>query len=54
MIRGEPVNDIDYDSYVAINDYTCDIDKEEDVRKIQEVLDGQNTDTRLSEADVVC
>ena len=54
VIRGEPVNDIDYESYVAINDYTCDIDEEEDVRKIQEVLDGQNTDTRLSEADVVC
>ena len=54
VIRGEPVNDIDYESYVAINDYTCDIDKEEDVRKLKEVLDGQNTDTRLSEADVVC
>lgn len=26
VITGGPLNDIDYSSYIAINDYTCDID----------------------------
>ena len=26
VIRGDPLNVIDYDSYTVINDYTCDID----------------------------
>lgn len=54
VIRDKPVNDIDFDSYVAINDYTCDIDSEKDARKIQEVISGQNHDPCLSETDVVC
>lgn len=38
VIRGRDVREIDYGSYVAINDYTCDIDNPEDVEKIERVL----------------
>ena len=38
VINGWDVNEIDFDSYTAINDYTCDIDTEEDALKIEEVL----------------
>ena len=31
VIQAAPLNQIDYDSYVAINDYTCDIDDPEEV-----------------------
>jgi hypothetical protein len=31
VIQAAPLNRIDYDSYVAINDYTCDIDDPEEV-----------------------
>ena len=34
-ITGGDPNIIDYTSYKAINDYTCDIDKPEDIKKIQ-------------------
>ena len=33
IIGGDP-NKIDYGSYTVINDYTCDIDKEEDIQRI--------------------
>lgn len=38
VINGENVTDINYYNYVAINDYTCDIDKKSDAIKIEEVL----------------
>ena len=38
MINGENVTDINCYNYVAINDYTCDIDKKSDAIKIEEVL----------------
>ena len=31
VIQAAPLNHIDYDSYVVINDYTCDIDDQEDL-----------------------
>ena len=41
VINGWNVNDIDYGSYVTINDYTCDIDCPNDVVKMEKaVLDG--------------
>lgn len=30
VIKGTPINDIDYSNYVVINDYTCDIDDPEE------------------------
>lgn len=38
VINGWSVKDIEYGSYTAINDYTCDIDREEDAKRIEEVL----------------
>ena len=35
VIMNTPLNDIDYTNYVAINDYTCDIDHPEDVAEIE-------------------
>lgn len=35
VITGGQLNGIDYDSYTKINDYTCDIDRAEDARKIE-------------------
>ena len=32
VIQAAPLNHIDYESYTAINDYTCDIDEPEDIR----------------------
>lgn len=38
VIKGTPLNVIDYTNYVAINDYTCDIDYPEDIAKIKGAL----------------
>lgn len=38
VIKGTPLNDINYNNYTAINDYTCDIDDPEDVEKLLRVL----------------
>ena len=38
VINGRDVREIDYNSYCVINGYTCDIDNEDDVRRINEVL----------------
>ena len=35
VIKGTPINHIDYKNYTAINDYTCDIDEIEDIEKIK-------------------
>ena len=34
VIKRTPLNRIDYENYVAINDYTCDIDSPEDLQKM--------------------
>ena len=38
VIKGTPINEIDFGNYVAINDYTCDIDDMEDAMRIKEVV----------------
>ena len=38
VIRGKDVQKIDYDSYIAINDYTCDIDYPEDAPRIEAMM----------------
>ena len=38
VIKGYPFNEIHYDTYTHINDYTCDIDKKEDVELIELIL----------------
>jgi hypothetical protein len=35
VVKGTELNRIDYTNYVAINDYTCDIDKPEDIFKFE-------------------
>ena len=35
VIKETPINHIDYSNYKAINDYTCDIDRPEDVAEIE-------------------
>ena len=38
VIQAAPLNYIDYNSYVAINDYTCDIDGPEDIEAIERAM----------------
>ena len=38
VINGEDVKTINYKNYVAINDYTCDIDSPEDVAKLAKLF----------------
>ena len=38
VIRGKDVCEIDFDSYVIINDYTCDIDSAGDVQKFEGLI----------------
>ena len=38
VIKGTPINTIDYTNYHVINDWTCDIDSEKDYEKLTEVL----------------
>ena len=38
VIKLTPFNQIRYDNYVAINDYTCDVDNESDLRNLQRML----------------
>lgn len=40
VINGESVRDINYENYIAINDYTCDIDTPEDVYKIEKAMEA--------------
>lgn len=37
VIKGTPLNQIDYGNYVAINDYTCDIDQPEDAAQFRNI-----------------
>lgn len=38
IINGEDPNDINFMNYTVINDYTCDIDQPEDVKKIERAI----------------
>ena len=38
VIKGTPLNKVDYTNYTAINDYTCDVDDEKDIAKFNEIL----------------
>lgn len=38
VIQAAPLNHIDFNSYVVINDYTCDIDDEEDIPKMEDAV----------------
>ena len=38
VVKGTPLNEIDYTNYTVINDYTCDIDEPEDISKFEGVL----------------
>lgn len=38
VIKGTPLNKVDYTNYVRINDYTCDIDVPEDIAKFEAIL----------------
>ena len=42
VIQATPLNRINYGNYTAINDYTCDIDYEDDVQMIEYIL-GKST-----------
>ena len=37
VIKGTELNVISFSNYVAINDYTCDIDTPEDIKKFEEI-----------------
>ena len=39
VIKGTPLGQIDYTNYVAINDYTCDVDREADLERLKEVVE---------------
>ena len=41
VINASPLNHIDYSSYVAINDYTCDIDEPKDAEVIERVMNDK-------------
>lgn len=38
VIKGTPYNDIDYNNYCTINDYTCDVDYPDDIEKIERLI----------------
>lgn len=38
VINGESVRDINYENYIAINDYTCDLDQPQDVYMIEKAM----------------
>ena len=38
VLNGEDVRKINYYNYIVINDYTCDIDRVEDISKIESVI----------------
>lgn len=38
VVKNTPINRIDYGNYVAINDYTCDIDYESDIPMLEKMV----------------
>jgi len=43
VIKGTPINKIDYTNYTVINDYTCDVDNKRDVVAFNEQIFGKET-----------
>lgn len=41
VIKGTPLNIIDYSNYTVINDYTCDVDNAYDLKKIEAKMIGE-------------
>lgn len=41
VIKKTKLNEIDYNNYTAINDYTCDVDKPEDVLDIERAMEDE-------------
>lgn len=39
VIKGTPINNIDYTNYCVINDYTCDVDNNDDIIRLKGVCD---------------
>ena len=39
IIKKSPINIIDYTNYVAIKDWTCDVDSPEDAKLIERVME---------------
>jgi len=37
VVKGTPINKIDYTNYTVINDYTCDIDTQKDIDKFAKI-----------------
>jgi hypothetical protein len=42
VIKGTPINKIDYTNYTVINDYTCDVDNKRDIVAFNEKVFGNN------------
>ena len=38
VIKGTPLNVVDYTNYTVINDYTCDIDSSEDIKLFERII----------------
>ena len=38
VIKGTPLNKVDYTNYTVINDYTCDIDTPEDIKLFERIV----------------
>lgn len=38
VIKGTPLNKVDYTNYTVINDYTCDIDSPEDIKLFEQII----------------
>jgi len=38
VIKGTPINKVDYTNYTVINDYTCDIDEPKDIEYFERIL----------------
>ena len=47
VIKTQALNVIEYDSYVHINDYTCDVDGPEDLAKIEEKMPYETSMERI-------
>lgn len=41
VIKGTPLNKVDYTNYTVINDYTCDIDEPEEVEMFNRIIGGK-------------
>ena len=47
VIKGTPLNKVDYTNYTVINDYTCDIDKPEEVYVFNNIIKGNTLPTKF-------